>query len=663
MIREKKYKTKFRFTFWALFLVILLSFLIIQCSISKPTAPTWNVTLTVPLINKYYSMTALIDKMDEPYLKVDSVENPGFYFEEKLDTVRLTDKLLCDSAFANFKDTLGIINVHPGESRQLILNASEFYSGPAGYVPPCTATVEKDLDTFSTFSQVTAKEAFTTLTVSNQLGLDLNWIQIKIIDRNFEDTLETIILVEGIDAGDSNTQNVIFTNKTFSNRLGIQIKASTPGGEILSSEDKYLSVNFTIDSLTVISGSAKIPSFELSREEEILLPTKSVVDSAHIKSGSLFINLSNLTNLDAELQVDFPELQKDGKILSFVRDLPALGNSNLILAVDGYTFRPESGNKVQVQTKVRSPGSGDALIDFKSSDSVSLEATFSEIIFNQITGIIESTRIDIGNITRELEIPSGFESAHLTSASLNLEIHNGVNLPANLSMVIHGDQGQELNLSSEIEAGGPFGTSITSIFEDQLESLFSPVPQTLTVTGQVICGDGQTFGIVREEDFFFGIIKVSSPLELIWDSCQVQIDKDSDEVNDDVKELIEDQINSSRVVFKIESHLPLEAKAKILVSRRSDNLFSDPDLVVGPIDVPKGKLNYDGLVNGSNFSQDEISLTHTELQVFTNVPFYMAGSIEFPGTNGQTVKASAGDFIKITSYLELDVKNKKEQGK
>jgi hypothetical protein len=114
------------------------------------------------------------------------------------------------------------------------------------------------------------------------------------------------------------------------------------------------------------------------------------------------------------------------------------------------------------------------------------------------------------------------------------------------------------------------------------------------------------------------------------------------------------------VVFKIESHLPLGAKAKIFVSRRSDNLFSDPDLVIGPIDVPKGKLNYDGSVNGSNFSQDEISLTHTELQVFTNVPFYMAGSIEFPGTNGQTVKASAGDFIKISSYLELDVKNKKE---
>jgi len=65
-------------------------------------------------------------------------------------------------------------------------------------------------------------------------------------------------------------------------------------------------------------------------------------------------------------------------------------------------------------------------------------------------------------------------------------------------------------------------------------------------------------------------------------------------------------------------------------------------------------------VKESNSSQTEINLSHQELQVFTSVPFYMAGYIDFPGTNGQTIKASAADFIKITSYLELNVKNKKE---
>jgi len=649
-----------RFFFCAKFLIGFLSALLIQCSINKPTAPTWNVKLSVPLVNRYYDMATLIDKMDEPYLKLDTLGNPLFYFEEELDTIRLVDKLRCDSTSVNFKDTLGIMNLHPSESKQILVHITEFYNGPPGYVPPCSATIEEDLDTFSTFSQITVKEAFTTLMVSNHLGLNLDSVQIKIIDRSFSDTLQTVIFPGGIDDGDSNTQKVTFVNKTFSNRLGIQIKATIPGGEIQTLEDKYLFLDFTVDSLKVIQGRAKVPAFDLSKEETISLSTKSIIDSAQIKTGIIFLNLRNFTNLGADVEVHFPELMKDDHILSVVRHLPVSGHSEVNLVLDGYTFRPVVGNEVRVQTKVWSSGSEGSLIDFNSSDSVGVNGTLSETIFSQICGIIESTRVEIDQITRQLEIPPGFESAHLTNASLNLEIHNGVDLPANLSVVIQGEKGQNLSLQAEIEAGSPFGTAITSIFEDQLESLLSPVPQTLTVTGEIICGDGQTFGIVKEEDFLFGKIIVSSSWELILDSCQIQIDQDSDEVNDDVKELIQDQINSGKVMLKVESHLPLEAEAEIFFSQNQENLFSNPDLVIGPVNVPAGELNHNGSVKESSSSQIEINVSYQDIQVFKSVPFYMAGSIDFPGTNGGTIKATSADFIKISSYLELNVKNKKE---
>jgi hypothetical protein len=180
------------------------------------------------------------------------------------------------------------------------------------------------------------------------------------------------------------------------------------------------------------------------------------------------------------------------------------------------------------------------------------------------------------------------------------------------------------------------------------------------VTGNIVCGDGQAWGTVREEDFFFGIMKVISPLELVLDYTQVQIDADSEEVDDDMRELIKNQINSSRAILKVESHLPLEAKAKIFFSRKCENLFSNPDLVIGPIDIPKGELDLGGSVRRSNSSQAEINLSHEELEIFTQVPFYMAGSIYFPGTNGNTTKTLLTDFIKVICYLELDVNTKKE---
>jgi hypothetical protein len=305
-------------------------------------------------------------------------------------------------------------------------------------------------------------------------------------------------------------------------------------------------------------------------------------------------------------------------------------------------------------------GSGDQLVFFSSSDSVTGAAFLSEITFSQIAGRLEPTEVDIGEIQRELNLPPGFENAHIKNASLSLDIHNGVNFPAKLSATIEGDKGQMLELAGDIEAGTPWVTVVTRIQEDDLDPLLDPVPQKITVKGRVTCGDGTSSGIVNEEDFFFGEIEITSPLELILDSCQVQIDPDSYTVNNDVKSLIEDQVNWGKVIFEIESHLPLDAKVLILVSKSEENVFSRPDLVIGPVDVPRGELNQNGLVINSRISEGTISLNHEELQIFRNSPFYIAGKLDFTGTNGNTVKAQATDFIQITSYLEAEVKGKKD---
>jgi hypothetical protein len=639
---------------------LLVAMLVFQCSIENPTVPTWNVKLTVPLINRHYDMSSLIDRMDEPYLKTDSLGNPCFGFEEELDTIRLTNNLKCDSAFYHFKDTLGIVSLHSSELKTKVLSISDFYSGPPGIVPPCTMTVESDLDTFSTYSQVTVKDAYFTIALSNHLGLDLDWLHIKLIDQKTQDTLQTVMSPQGMAEGDSDVQIVVLQNKTLSNHLGMELTGSSSGGVITDLENKYFNIYFSLDSLTVTQGIVKATTFEVHYDQEILLPTLSLIDSAQIKTGTLLLNLQNFTDIASELRIDLPELLKDGKSLSGRCHLPASGYCDLPLTLDGYNFQPDGGNRIQVQIEAKSNGSGEELVHFTSSDSICSNALLSEVVFSKITGIIESTKIQIDDITRDLNIPPGFESVHLTNASMNLDIHNGIDLPAQLQITIRGDKQQELNLSAEIAAGGPFGTSITSLFEDQIQSLFNPVPKTLTVTGEVVCGDGQTYGIVREEDFLFGRIRVSSPVEMVFDSCQVKVDVDSKEVNDDVKDLIINQVNSSGVVLKIESHLPLDAKARIFLSRNPDSIFSKPDLIVGPIIVPKGELNPDGSVKSSILTQDRIDLTYSDLQIFTSEPFYLAGIIDFSGSSGQIIKASAADYIRIMSYLEIDVKNKKE---
>jgi hypothetical protein len=640
-----------------LFLGLLLFF---QCSLKNPTAPSWNIKLTIPLVKKNYDMMTLIEKINEPSLKIDSLGNLFFHIQEDLDTIRLLGRLVCDSVTKNFKDTLGTVKITPSESKQVIFSITDFYSGEPGEVPPGSATIETDLDIFTSFYQVIIKKGYATLTVRNHLGLDLDSLKFDMIDKISSETLETVIIPGGIQDNDSIIQKLTFVDETFSNQFGIQVNAHTPGGFLPSLEEKYLSFDFSIDSLTVTQGTAQVPSFELTTDEEIILPSNHIIDSAKIRTGSLFLNLYNFTNIQAEMEIDFPEFESNGEILKANRIIPAGGHSNLELSLDGYSFKPLSGSSIRAQIRIQTNDSGDQLISFSSSDSVTAFAFLSEIAFSQISGSLEPTIADIGEIQRDVDLPPGFEQAHIKNASLSLDIHNGVNFPADLSVTVEGDKGQTLELFGNIEPGTPWATAVTTIQEDDLDPLLNPVPQRITVTGQAICGDGISFGIVNEEDFFFGQIEITSPLEFVLDSCQVQIDQDSHSVNDDVGSLIEDQINSGKAIIKIESHLPLDAKVLIFVSKNKEGVFSDPDLVIGPVDVPKGKLDQNGLVTGSKSSEDTISLNYEELQTFRNSPFFVAGKLDFPGTDGNTIKALATDFIQISSYVELEVKNKKD---
>ncbi|MFQ6002699.1 MAG: hypothetical protein ACE5KJ_03045, partial [Candidatus Zixiibacteriota bacterium] len=512
----------------------------------------------------------------------------------------------------------------------------------------------------TSFYQVTVKEGYATLTVVNNLGLDLDSLRFDIIDRISSETLKTIILPGGIQDDDSIIQKLTFVDKTFSNQFAIQAGGHTPGGFLPSLEEKYFSFDFSIDSLIVTEGIAKIPHFDLTAEEELILPSDHMIDSAKIRTGNLSLNLFNHSKLLAQIEVYFPGFEKDGEILIASCITPAGGSCSIELSLEGYSLKPISGSSIRAQIKIQTDGSGDELISFHSSDSVNAAAFLSQIIFSQISGRLEPTVVDIGEIQRDLDLPPGFEHAHMKNASLSLDIHNGVNFPASLSATIQGDKGQTLELSGNIEAGSPWATAVTTIQADDLDPLLDPVPQRITITGQTICGDGISSGTVNEEDFLFGEIKISSPLELILDSCQVQIDQDSHTVNDDVRSLIEDQVNSGKVIIKIDSHLPLDAKVLLFVSKNKENIFSDPALVIGPVDVSKGELDQNGLVIASKVSESTISLNHEKLQIFKNSPFYIGGKLDFPGTDGKIIKVSATDFIQITSYVELEVKNKRD---
>ena len=71
-------------------LVVILVFLTLaQCTVKKPEAPSWNSKLTIPLVNRTYTMTEIIDRIDQDGISFDSLGNVNYSLTQQLDTVSL----------------------------------------------------------------------------------------------------------------------------------------------------------------------------------------------------------------------------------------------------------------------------------------------------------------------------------------------------------------------------------------------------------------------------------------------------------------------------------------------------------------------------------------------------------------------------------------------
>ena len=92
--------------------VMILALTFMQCTVKKPESPTWNTQLTIPLINRTYSMSEIIDKMDQDGITMDADSAIIFSVTEDIDTVTLdADNLATGDMTYQAVQQLGLIDI------------------------------------------------------------------------------------------------------------------------------------------------------------------------------------------------------------------------------------------------------------------------------------------------------------------------------------------------------------------------------------------------------------------------------------------------------------------------------------------------------------------------------------------------------------------------
>ena len=650
-------------------LVVVVTFLtLVQCTIKKPESPQWNTKLTVPVVNRTYSMEELIRKIDQEGIDIDSSGAVTYSITEDLDTVRLEEDLLTTSDLSyTVSEQVGAVSLDPPNIDPVAVSLSSIY-GLASSLPGDTATVAaysfnlyNDMPTIASFSQITVVDGQVDVTIDNGLGIDLDTVIIEIYDVANSITIVTDTFPGIIASGTVISLPVSLNGKTISDSLRVNSHCYTPGGLVDSVSSRYVSTELVFtDSLEVSSAIAEIPALSREYSQQLALGESDRIDTASLSDGSLHLTIFNGTNLDANLIITIPDIISSGsQPLTIDRFVPPRQNTVVVVDLGGHQLIPSDvtmPQEIEINVTASTPGTAPQQVQINQSDSFFVQADLSSMIFSSVIGVFDSAIASFENLEQNIEVPTGFDSLQFVSAILTLEIENAVDLPGYLDIQLHGDNGKSLNFSGNITAGGRDSITLSTIIDSTVADFFSPIPSHIDLSGSAIFGDGVYQGKVETGDFIFARVKIFAPLELIINESRIETDIESEEIDQEDIDIITDHFIEGRFIYNIINHLPLGAHINVFFGNDSTTLYSDPIKTFDSLFVTAAPVSLSGIVTDTvSTGYQEIYLDSADVRrILENDTLYIGQELVLESSDGQMVKLIQDDYITIIGRIEVE---------
>ncbi|UCD93735.1 MAG: hypothetical protein JSU69_08155 [Candidatus Zixiibacteriota bacterium] len=641
------------------FVVVVAFLTLVQCSIEKPEMPTWTSDFTIPAVNRTYLMPEIIRKIDQPGLTIDSTGEVVFSFTKTLDTISISKDLSTDENTRTILNTIGQVTITPDDPTPAVVNLDDYVTLSLDTIPPCSFDILNDMPPIDGFSWVDIESGAIYVKIANNFDLDLDTIIVEIIDLVFLAPISTVQFPPpGIPAGVTDSIAVGLGGKTISNHIRLQIHCHTPGASMLSLSDKSLSstVGFG-DGLTVSAAEAEVPQISKSFSETAELPISHTVISAEIDTGNVSLTLDNGTNLPVDLNLTLPDFMYGGSPFTRITTLQPNSSETLTVDMNGYIFEPAdqtTPQEVSIDIFAFIDSTSPNMVVIDEEDSLKITASISTLHFASLTGIVDSTEADFDSISVDLDLPKGFDSVQLVSATLLLEIENAVGLPGFLDLNVEGDGGQLLGLSGPVPPGTVSDPSVATFVNSDLADFLNPVPDEVTVYGNAIFGDG-SIGTVTIDDYVIPQITITAPLELVIMQSTFAGDTVSEDIDQDDIDMVTEHVVQARFVSTIINHLPLGVVADIYVDSDPSRLNAqDAQVVISSIQVDQGVIGLDGSVAEATESQVTFVLDSADLQVLENEQIYSSQLITILDSQGQAVKVSGSDYLTVQGFIEIE---------
>lgn len=653
--------------------VILIFLTLVQCSIKKPESPSWNSKLTIPLVNRTYSMTEIIERIDQEGITVDSLGDVSFSFTQDLDTVSIDSSDFVTSNLSySVSEVLGPITIDPPASQQIITNftaigpISGLITGGDAIIPmPIGFSISTNFTMSNKFAYAAVTSGSATVAIYNNLGITLDTLRMTFTDLSFG-LIATYTHSIPILSGDTVSFLIDLANTDVSYQWQIATYAHTPGGVSTNVATRFIDVSVDFPSqFEVSSALAQIPSVSpITFSQPVALAETNRIDTAFLSSGTLDLTVTNNTNLDASLVLTIPDLELNGQPLVINQNLTGgIGTPQVVsVNLQNYLIIPSDNSVPQlldINVIATIAGSGSVQVNVSETDSISVEATMSNLAFSRVTGLFTGIGASFDNITEDINVPTGFDDIQLQRAILSLEIHSGIDLPGTLNITLTGDAGQIINLSGPIVPAGD-SISISTFEVVDSANFLAPIPSQITASGSVDFGDGTYVGAINLNDFVTAFITVTAPLEMIITASQIQTDIVSETIDTADIGVITEHLIEATFSYNITNKMPMGAQVVLYFSPDSATLYSNPALRLpklgaDSIFVPMAPIGPGGTtIDTISTGWVQISLDSTDAKILDNTVLYLGQELILEDSQGQIIKLNQSDFITIRGRIEVE---------
>lgn len=625
------------------------------CGLEAPEAPSWDTTLTIPLINRSYSSAELIEKLANENIKIDDNGNSTIQIERELDTVTIESILEIAPIEANFNKQVGRLRIVSPENQQQALAFSDYVPLVLGEVPDTGVAALAVFGEASSFSEAEIDEADITITATNNTGFDLDSLSGRLINQHDGSLLATFVVPSGLVDGAQYSQQYPLDGKSVGAQLDFELYFHTPGGPALSLADRAIDITIDYsDEIYVSSAYGKLESFAKDYTQRTHVPDDVQVERATLSGGVLTFTAHNTLSTPVELSFTFPEITQGGATLFVNGSLAGGGVMHEQVDLAGYEITP-TNDSLLVRTNAFVPGTGDNYINVDSDDEFQIDLAIDDVVLTSARAVVPPTELTIASSEVDVEVTTGFENITLELVELNVTINNYTELSGDVLLSMQASNGKSFQVLGSVSGRDGSSAAIGHIYSDQLADFLTPYPDQITVSGTATVGDGVTTVDLSANDFVSAKVVISAPMAFEISQAIVEGDKNELTVDDDIADGA-DRLNHGNFRATMRNHLPLGAQMLVYIGADSASLFTAPLTVIGPVSFNAGTTDANGTVSQEVVTESNVELTTDDLHVFTNRNLFVAPVLEFMGTNGQTVRIRASDYMAINGVIEINAR-------